>query len=345
MNILVAGDFRWNGGSSRVIFNYHRSAPRHGCRVMVSSQYGSLDDRIGDYIPVCDDDSWADRIIFVFESFQYLTFEQMRRVKARFQREHVTIIDPDGRYGPTVRSDSDGNHKDYTRESWRHLYESLSDRILQPRLSSLPAGARHFPYFGMECDIERPQAISTKKYTIQYVGNNWYRWPVVEDFLSSIRPIRDELGRIALKGMRWDGEVEKGFEPDTFADVGYLRSMGVETSGSVAFGQVIPAMSEALVSPLFVRPMIAAQKLITPRMLETVCADTIPVFRKAECYIREFYGDDALDLCLGDDPIQRLRDILARPRHYFDLASAIRQKLRALTNYDLLTAKLVEHVR
>ena len=47
----------------------------------------------------------------------------------------------------------------------------------------MPAGAQYFPYFGMECDSERPKANPAKKYTIQYVGNNWYRWEIVKEFL------------------------------------------------------------------------------------------------------------------------------------------------------------------
>jgi hypothetical protein len=209
----------------------------------------------------------------------------------------------------------------------------------------MPAGTQYFPYFGMECSSERPKANPEKTYTIQYVGNNWYRWEIVKGFLSDISPIRTELGRIALTGARWDEEVEEGFEADTFADVGYLRSMGVETYSSVAFGQVVSAIGEALVSPLFVRPMIAAQKLITPRMFETLCADTVPVFRKKELYIADLYGDDALELCLGDDPIARLRDIIARSTYYLGLANGIRQRLLTRSNYTSLMSKLLEHLR
>jgi len=197
----------------------------------------------------------------------------------------------------------------------------------------------------MESDSERPKANPERNYTIQYVGNNWYRWEVVQEFLSTISPVRSELGRIALTGARWDGEVEEGFEADTVADVRYLRSMGVETYSSVAFGQVVSAMGQALVSPLFVRPMIAAQKLITPRMLETLCADTVPVFRKEELYISDLYGDGALELCLGDDPIGRLRDIISRPSYYLDLANAIRQRLRTRSNYTSLMSELLRHLR
>ena len=197
----------------------------------------------------------------------------------------------------------------------------------------------------MECDIDPPRVEPEKKYTIQYVGNNWYRWGIVKDFLSGISPIRNELGRIALKGMRWDGEVEKGFEADTFAEVDYLRGMGIETYGSVAFGEVIATMSQALISPLFVRPMIAAQKMITPRMFETLCADTIPLFRKDEAYISELYGEEALELCLGEDHVGKLRNILSRPIYYLDLASTLRQRLIALSNYNLLMPKLIEHLR
>jgi hypothetical protein len=76
-----------------------------------------------------------------------------------------------------------------------------------------------------------------------------------------------------------------------------------------------------------------------------LCADTVPVFRKEELYISDLYGDGALELCLGDDPIGRLRDIISRPSYYLDLANAIRQRLRTRSNYTSLMSELLRHLR
>jgi hypothetical protein len=343
MRILFAGDFRWNGGSSHTIKAYADVAPTFGCSVRVSAQYGSLDRDIGNFLSVCEDDRWADHVVLVFESFQYLSASQRRRIRTRFGRDGVTIVDPDGRYGPTVRVGSDSNHREHSRASWRRLYESLSDRVLQPRLGAVPPGATFFPYFSMPF-TERATSPIKEMFTIQYVGNNWYRWNTLKRFLDSLAPERHRFGRIAVCGMRWGGGSENGFENDTASDLAFLASQGVDVFDSVPFGSVVDAMSRSQISPIFVRPMISAQRLITPRMFETLCAETIPVFLAEDRYIGRLFGSGAGSLCLGKAPTASLLKILAAPEHYRALARRIRQRLAKKYRTDQVFERLVRFI-
>lgn len=342
MHILIAGDFRYNSGSSHAVFNYHRVAEDHGCQIKISAEYGSLDAHIQKYIPICADATWADHLILVFEANQYLSREQVLKLQQLFPRERITVIDPDGRYGSTIYVKGNSNHARYCGASWKELYDALSDRILQPRLSPLPQGTQFFPYFGMECMPHKALEPANKIYTIQYVGNNWYRWEGVKAFLSQLQTMRSRVGRIALKGKWWDGETKPGLEEHTYAEADFLRALDVETEYSVPFGTVISAMSEAMISPIFVRPMISAQRLLTPRMLETLSADTIPIFGKDVGYIIRLYGCEANALCFEDNIAEKVQDMLGDPAVYFELIHSIRQRVYPQYNYHSLFSTLLQ---
>lgn len=340
MKILFAGDFRWNGGSSHTIRSYADIAPQLNCSVRVSSQYGSLDGEVPKYITVCEDDRWADHVVLVFESFQYLTDEQRRRLCARFGPSRITVVDPDGRYGPTVCAGGDSNHREYSADSWRRLYESLSETILQPRLGELPVGATFYPYFCLP-SYKGGQS-SDQIYAVQYVGNCWYRWGTVKRFLEDLSPARHRIGRIAFCGQRWRGGVEPGFENDLVSDPTFLAKHGVELLDSVPFGHVVDAMSRACISPIFVRPMISAQRLITPRMFETLCANTIPVFLETDRYISRLFGDGSSALCLGGLPGESIVRVLETPEEFLAVARVIRQRLEESCSTKKVFSRLLE---
>jgi hypothetical protein len=339
MNIVFIGDFRWNSGSSHVVYNYCRVAQAFDCDVRISGQYGSLDSSIPNFIPVCHDVRWADHLILVFESNQYLTEQHIEDILKVFSPAQITIIDPDGRYGPTVKCLGDSNHVQYSRLSWKNLYDTLSARILQPRLAELPDGVTFFPYFGME--YASSVGSNAKCYTIQYVGNNWYRWDAVTQFLSRLRDIRPQLGRIALKGKWWDGTCKTGLKKETMADVDLLKASDIETEYSVPFGSVIGAMGDAWISPIFVRPMIAAAMLLTPRMFETLCAHTIPIWSTEIQYISRVYGEEAHPFYYSDEPDVKIIEILADRYAYLQLSSDIRRRLFDTYNYTTLFAELL----
>jgi hypothetical protein len=340
--LLFAGDFYYFCGSTHVVFNYSRIAKEFDCELRLSTEYGRRDSIVEDTFSLCSDASWADHVIFIFETEPYLKDEQLREIQRRFPRRQMTIIDTDGRFGPTVSSQGDSNHQGYLPSFWNDLYCALTDRILQPRLRRLSAQTLFFPFYGMEY-LPRPSGNwGEKRYTIRYVGNNWYRWPNIRSFFSGLAPIRASLGRIALTGRWWGAETAPGFEAGTFSESKFLNDLGIEIEASVPFGEVIPAMGEALISPLFVRSMLAAQQALTPRMFEVLCANTIPVFGQENEYLATLYGPESFRLCYGENPAELIQRIHANPLSYYDLVLAMREHLYARYNYRALFARFLE---
>ena len=340
--LLFAGDFYYYCGSTHVVFNYSRIAKEFDCELKISTEYGRRDSIVEETLPLCSEASWADHIIFIFEAEPYLKDEQLLEIQSRFPRSRITIIDADGRFGPTVSSNGDSNHQGYPPSFWNDLCSALTDRILQPRLRQLAPQALFFPYHGME-SLPRPSSgFGEKRYTIRYVGNNWYRWTNIRSFFSGLAPLRTSLGRIALTGKWWGAETAPGYEAGTFSDSKFLNDLGIEIEASVPFGEVIPAMDEALISPLFVRSMLAAQYALTPRMFEVLCANTLPVFGRENEYLAALYGPESVRLCYGENPLELIQRIHDHPLSFYDLVLAIREQLYSRYNYRALFARLLE---
>jgi hypothetical protein len=65
--------------------------------------------------------------------------------------------------------------------------------------------------------------------------------------------------------------------------------------------------------------------MVTCRTFETPAAGTIPLFVLDPEYVREVYGDAAIELVLDEEcPHAKVLDVLARPEHYADIVRAIR---------------------
>lgn len=333
MRIVFVGDFRYNSGSGHVIYNFFLVANKLGHEVYISSQYGSLDKIIPQFLPLCPDLSVADRVIFVFESNAYINAMQLKEIDEAIPRKRRIIVDPDGRFNETIFVGDDTNHSPpHTRTQWRGLYESLSDVILQPVLVPSRSDVIPFLYFALEKPSRRLP--TNKTFSILYIGNNWYRWDDVVWLFTGLRPIRDQLGRIALKGKWWDGVPKVGLEKQTTALPQFLIENGVEIYPSVPFAEVVIAMSEGIINPIFIRPMIAAQGLATPRMFETVSADTIPVLGPNATYLETLYGEESRGLSLTSDPLSKISEILSDPTPYVDLVSRIRERLSEEHSYE-----------
>ncbi len=237
MRILLAGDFSRSVGSSQAVFNYCRVAGAHGHEVKVSEKYSRLDPYVKHRFDLCREEDWADRWIVITESYPYLSEIEIREIQATIPRDHIWLVDTDGHYGPTVTSGEDSNHTpSHPSDFWHDHYAALSDRILQPRLSPLPGGARFFPFYGMPSLPAKPRRWRAKPYSVLYVGHNWYRWEAVEAFLSDLRPIRPRLGRIALRGMWWNGDGLRGLEEHTHAEGEILRELRIKVEPSIPFG-------------------------------------------------------------------------------------------------------------
>jgi hypothetical protein len=96
----------------------------------------------------------------------------------------------------------------------------------------------------------------------------------------------------------------------------------------VAFDHVISWMSKGTFNPVLLRPTFNHMKLVTPRMFETLAANTIPLFALDKKHVQEIYGEPALDLVLADDcPEEQVLDIVCRPSYYAEIVRAIRRHL------------------
>jgi hypothetical protein len=66
--------------------------------------------------------------------------------------------------------------------------------------------------------------------------------------------------------------------------------------------------------------------MVTCRTFETPAAGTIPLFVLDPEYVREIYGDQAVELVLGGrHPHEKVLDVLDRPHHYAEIVKGIRE--------------------
>ena len=287
------------------------------------------------------DIKWADFLVFVFEANQYLSTKDIRYIKTKFKRNQIIVIDPDGRSCPTVNIDGDSNHLEIDSPIWLDLFDSLSEKILVPKVIDVPIHTIFHPYFGME-RFDNALASHKKEYLAQYVGNNWYRWKDIQEFVLAVSKIkRSERNNVVLKGKHWDGSYRKGNEAATKADVDFLRNHEVKTFPSVPFGNVVSSMSQSHFNPIFVRPMIAAQKLITPRMLETLSAHTIPLFSAKNNYIEEVFGKGSEYLAY-ENLEEKLLEVLNDLDNYYSIVDDLRRQAYKRFNYQTLFSSLVD---
>ena len=131
-----------------------------------------------------------------------------------------------------------------------------------------------------------------------------------------------------------------------YTDQAYLRKMDVEFVPPVPFEQVIPWMSRAVINPVLYRPLFRRLWLVTCRTFETPAAGTIPLFGLDEEYVREMYGNDAVELVLPEDHAdEKISDIMRRPEKYADIVLTIRRHLAARHSYAARLQQLVELAR
>lgn len=340
MKIAFVGEFGYNSGSSHAVYNYCCAGSKLGHEISVSTEYGSLDEYVLKSFPLCTNLVNVDRVVFVFEGNRFLTNEEVNRIVKVIPRYRRVVIDPDGRGNQTVFSGDDSNHDQKgSQRDWHELYQRISDLVLQPTLSVHHESVVPFLYYGYEmADKLRIE----KQFSILYVGNNWNRWNDVKTFLTALEPERSRLGRIGIKGQWWDGSTWPGREQITASDPKFLRRHKVEVSGSVPFGSVITAMSEGQINPIFVRPMLAAQELATPRMLETFRADTIPLLAKNMIYSKRLFGEESELLFLQERPSEKVLEVLDSITSYQRIVNSISESLSRNHSYAKRLDELLE---
>ncbi|TDC67348.1 hypothetical protein E1258_00180 [Micromonospora sp. KC207] len=343
--ILVAGNFHWQAGFSQTVAAYVRAAREADCEVRLCGPLSRVDAETARHLPVEPNLRWGTHLVIMFEAKQFLTEAQLDLVAA-FPRQRRAIVDFDGHWGAEEGGDGDSASGRYSAESWRRLYSTLSDLILQPRLGPLPAGARFFKCFGLAAPVRHPLELGTgaqsRPYDLQYIGSNWWRWEPMTEMVEAAAAARPPLRRLRVCGRWWDGGSCAGFEEATPSEPGWLRARGVEVHPPVPFGHVVEQMGRSLISPVLVRPLVTSTGLLTPRMFETLASGSLPVLPVAAKFLAPVYGDEAEHLMLGDDPAGTLSRLSAEHERYGRLVGEIQDRLRVEYGYPRVLRDLLD---
>jgi hypothetical protein len=328
--VLFAGDFRWGSGSSHVIAEYVRVAEALSAEVRVSSVLGSRDHEVTRHLPYEDNLGWATHLVIVLEGNPFLDGKSMDLVERTIPAHRRIVIDADGRSLPALRVGQDTNHAPHGGDSWARQFELAACPVICPRLA--PRGSSRsavpFSYFGMPPTPER----AIEQCGLRYVGANWWRFDALIAVVKAFRQI-DERSRVEVCGRYWDGVPRPGYEAATTAAVDVLDHLRVVTCPPVPFGTVVSSMSEAIVSPVLLRPVLSALGLTTPRVFETISAQTIPLFLHEDTAIADATGMDGL-LCLGDDPVNDMARILGDVPAHRAIADELRTEMFDVYRYE-----------
>jgi len=268
------------------------------------------------------------------------------------------IIDCGGRYNETIRIDHDFNHLEkmdgHQGWEWIEAFQSVADRILQPSLAPLRDDVRPFLFHGYDPEgVVQPARRATeamqywsqaRKYGLAYVGNNWQRWTQVHRFLDALKPIREELGPMALVGWDWkrrpDWAIQMGIQ-GADVDPDFLRQLGVETSDAIPFTDFRAFLSNARFSPIFQRPLFNELAFVTNRMFETFAAATIPLVMVPKSLAESIYGPAVGPLLPPRDIGGWFRDMIRNPEPYWEAVLSVRQHLAAHHSFHQRFAELV----
>ena len=349
-----------NAGSAQDILRYSEAAKKLGHEVVL---YAPAEGQSRFHRSL--DIESADAVIFVLEWNLYLQpggekkdrivrtglmgIGHLNVVKlvCRVPRERRVVIDCDGMYNDAIHVGGDFNHPDAAASRRRiDLCNSLSDKIYQPTLHPLRENVHPFLFHAYDPAWERRLDFRGKKYGMVYVGSNWFRWSALHRVLRAIEPIRERFGRIALVGHDWSAMpwwVESPLrEQAYYTDPAYLKKMGIEVMPPVPVEQVIPTMSKGIFNPVLIRPLFDHLRLVTCRTFETPAANTVPLFAQNTDYVKEIYGEGAVELVLGEYASEQILDVLRQPEHYAEIIRDIRRYLAEKHSY---VARLQELVR
>jgi Glycosyl transferases group 1 len=111
---------------------------------------------------------------------------------------------------------------------------------------------------------------------------------------------------------------------------------------------VIDWMSKGKLSPVIYRPLFSHLKFVTCRTFETPAANTIPLFGLDPEYVREIYGDTAVELVLPSDIAgaqDKVADIVDRPDRYADIVVGIRKRMAERHSFKARLQEMVEIAR
>jgi hypothetical protein len=333
-------------GSGNVIQGYTQAARELGHEVAV---FGPPNPRIP--LNYSRDITSSDAVVFIFEwstQLQYGDHLDLVRLFGRIPRSRRVIVDGDGNYNDVLSVDGDYNHRDSDSvRKWIDFCDSLTDKICQPTLHPFRQNVRPFLFYGYDPSWEVPLNFRSKEFGMIYVGHCKFRWVPMRKILRAIEPVRSTLGRIGFVGEGWGTPPwwaeSMHMEDAYYCDYGYLRSLGVETLSPVPFPQVIGWMSKALLNPVIVRPTFGRMRLVTPRVFETIAANTIPLFGLDHQHVQEIYGEPGLEIAVsnGRTP-DTLSEIQSRPEKYEKIVRGLRAHLGGKHSYRARLKELIQ---
>jgi glycosyltransferase involved in cell wall biosynthesis len=338
-------------GSGLVIQGYTEAARALGHEVSVYGRW--IPGKVNPVIPLnySVDIESADAVVFVFEwTTQLKPGDQldMARIVSKVPRNRRVILDGDGNYNDVVRVADDYNHIDASASRrWIEVCNSVSDKICQPTLHPLRPNVIPFLFYAYNPSWERTLETGPKEFDMVYVGHSKFRWRPMTRILKSVEPIRERLGRIGLVGYGWNSPPHWANSMRLgnayFSDADKLEKLGIEALSPVRFEYVIDWMSKARLNPVLLRPLFGELQFVTPRIFETAAADTIPLFVLDAPYVREIYGDEALQLVLPEEnPRRKILDIIRHPGRYRDVVIRIRQHLAEKHSHEARLRQLIK---
>ncbi len=334
LKIAIISNFEYHCGSSNTILGYLKACKKKGIDLRLS-ELGNIDNVGKEKFPIADSSWNPDLAIIVFESYQFLSEAKICKIISRIPRTRRIIIDPDAKYSTPCHYKNDCNHKNNNEYmKWHDLYNCLSDTILQPSLvGSRTLNVHTFLYFGM--DNMKQTTAKTRLYDLIYIGNNWFRWQDMSKLIRKTQTIREILPKIAIGGRYWNEENMNNFSYATFSNPKYLVNNNIDLLGVIPFGKVESTMSQGKINPIFIRSILNHMNLVTPRMFETFCADTVPIvpsyFKEAET----LYGEKIKELIFsGNNTKEKLIDIVKNNNYYSNLTNEIKNELFKKHSYE-----------
>ena len=219
--------------------------------------------------------------------------------------------------------------------------------ILQPITAAGSAGVISYPFYGYEPSREMVRRVG-KSYDLLYVGNNWFRWNEISSIVNECLVHRPFLHpRIGLCGKWWAGSRPSKIAYAIKTDQDFIRSNGITIMPAVPHSQVIPQMSLGRINAVLQRDIFRKALVVTPRLFETLAADTLPLFCAPEESLCVLYGSMAKALLphrrggFG----RRFRDMLRRPDHYRNIRDQLRHVARMSHSYDRRVTDLANLLR
>jgi hypothetical protein len=341
-------------GSGLVIQGYTEAARALGHEVSVYGRW--IPGKVNPVIPLnysLDIES-ADAVVFVFEwTTQLKPGDQLdlARIVSKVPRNRRVILDGDGKYNAVIRVADDYNHTDAAAsKGWIEACDSVSDKICQPTLHPLRPNVIPFLFYAYNPSWERPLETGREEFDMIYVGHSKFRWCPMTRVLKGVEPIRQQLGRIVLVGYGWDSPPHWAnsmqLEQAYFADTDKLKELDVETLSPVRFQYVIDWMSKARFNPVLLRSLFGHLRIVTPRLFETVAANTIPLFVLDPLHVQEIYGEQGLELVLPDEtPQEKILDIVHHPGRYRDVVMGIRRHMAEKHSHAARLRRLIEIIQ